>query len=117
MMIREFIYVQSFEKVWKSLGLSDKEIRSLENVILRQPDIGDLVQGTGGLRKMRFGVYYKGKSSGIRILYVDFPAYETTSFLFAYPKNELENITDQQKQAFKRVINAILGELKRKKGE
>ena len=115
-MIREFIHAQSFDKSWSAVGLSDDDLRVLENEILKQPDIGELIQGTGGLRKMRFGIDNRGKSSGIRVLYVDFEFYETTSFLYAYPKNELENITDHQKQMFRQIINAILDGLKRQRG-
>ena len=110
-MKREFIYVQNFEKCWKALGLTDEALRELENMILEKPDIGDLIQGTGGLRKTRYGIDKRGKSGGIRVLYVDFEFYETTSFLFAYPKSETEDITDKQKLMFKRAINAILVQL------
>lgn len=115
-MTREFIHASHFDKCWKALNLSDDDLRDLENIILNQPDIGELIQGTGGLRKVRFGINNKGKSSGIRVLYVDFEYYETTSFLFAYPKSETENITEQQKQMFKQIINAILNEFKNRKG-
>jgi len=72
-----------------------------------------LMQGTGGLRKVRYGIDGRGKSDGIRVLYVDFEFYRKTSFLFAYPKNELETITNNQKQMFKRIINQILDELRK----
>ena len=73
------------------MNLSDDDLRDLENMILKQPDIGELVQGTGGLRKARFSINNKGKS-------------------------ELENITEQQKQMFKQIISAILNEFKSRKG-
>ena len=112
-MKREFIYAQNFDKSWKAIGLSDESLRELENMILEKPDIGDLIPGTGGLRKTRFRIDKSGKSGGIRVLYVDFEFYETTTFLYAYLKKELENITDQQKQMFRRVNNAILMQLSR----
>ena len=111
-MKREFVYVPTFEKSWKQLNLSEKELRVLENLILEKPNIGEIIQGTGGLRKMRFAIGNSGKSHSIRILYIDFSYYEKTYFLFAYPKNELENITDKQKQIFKTMINILLEELR-----
>ena len=114
-MIREFVHLQHFEKSWKALGLSDEELRALENIILGKPDIGELIQGTGGLRKTRASIDNRGKSSGIRVLYTDFEFYKKTYFLFAYPKNELETITDKQKKMFRNMINELLNELKIKK--
>lgn len=55
-MKREFVYVPTFEKSWKQLNLSEKDLRVLENMILDKPDIGEVIQGTGGLRKMRFAI-------------------------------------------------------------
>ena len=115
-MKREFIHAQHFDKCWKALGLTDDNLRELEDVVLEQPDIGDIIQGTGGLRKMRFATDDRGKSGSLRVLYVDFEAYETASFLFAYPKSATSTITDKQKQAFKRLISEILDEMKKQKG-
>ena len=112
-MRRKFIHAKHFDKCWKSLGLSDTELRELENIIMKNPKAGKLIQGTGGLRKTRFGLANKGKSGGVRVLYVDFEFYETTSFLFAYSKNESETITEQQKQMFKQIINSICEGLKK----
>ena len=115
-MKREFIYAQHFDKCWEALGLSDEQLSELEKMILERPDVGNLIQGTGGLRKVRFATGNKGKSGSIRVLYVDFEIYKTTSFLFAYPKSELENITDKQKQQFRNLIDSILNGLKQAKG-
>ena len=79
-MIREFVHLHHFEKSCKALGLSDEELRSLENMILENPDSGELIQGTGGLRKTRAGIDNRGKSGGIRVLYVDFEFYEKHIF-------------------------------------
>jgi len=111
-MRREFIHTNNFEKSWDALNLNDDDLMGLENMILERPDIGDLIRGTGGLRKARFGIDNRGKSGGIRVLYVDFESYEKTYFLFAYPKNELENITNSQKNMFKQTIDTLLKELR-----
>ena len=71
-MKREFVYVPTFEKSWKQLNLSEKDLRVLENIILDKPDIGEVIQSTGGLRKMRFAIDNRGKSHSIRILYIAF---------------------------------------------
>ena len=51
-MQRTFIILPEFDKNWKSMGLSDEDLRHLENLILQDPEAGALMQGTGGLRKL-----------------------------------------------------------------
>lgn len=51
-MKRTFIEVPIFTNRWKELGLTDEDLRELENVLLRNPKAGDTIQGTGGIRKM-----------------------------------------------------------------
>ena len=110
-MKREFIYLPNFIKSWNIAGLSDADLILLENMILLKPDIGEMIQGAGGLRKARFAFKGSGKSGGIRVLYVDFDYFEKTYFLFAYQKSSRENITDKQKLMFKQMIGLLLDEL------
>ena len=49
-MNRTFIEVPMFTKKWHELGLTDDDLRNLENVLLKNPKDGDAIQGTGGLR-------------------------------------------------------------------
>jgi hypothetical protein len=82
-----------FDSSWKDLSFDDDELRSLQEELLREPMIGAVMQGTGGFRKMRFGVAGRGKSGGIRVIYLDLPSYETLYLMLAYPKNEKDNLT------------------------
>lgn len=52
-MIRTFREVPSFTEKWKALGLTDDDLRILENILLKDPKTGDTISGTGGLRKIR----------------------------------------------------------------
>ena len=52
-MAREFITIQTFDKEWNNLGLTEETLRQLQNHILRTPGIGDMIVGTGGLIKLR----------------------------------------------------------------
>ena len=53
-MSRMFIELPSFRLKWKNLGLSDEDLKNLEQELLNNPKIGAVLQGTGGVRKMRF---------------------------------------------------------------
>ena len=72
-MNRTFIEVPMFTKKWHELGLTDDDLRNLENVLLKNPKDGDAIQGTGGLRKIRIPMENKGKGKrgGARVIYVD----------------------------------------------
>ena len=87
-MQRTFIILPEFDKNWKSMGLSDEDLRRLENLILQDPEAGALMQGTGGLRKLRFAFENRGKSGSARVCYVDFVLRETVFLITAYPKTK-----------------------------
>ena len=69
-MKRTFIEVPLFTKKWKELGLTDEDLRDLQNILLQNPKSGDVIQGTGGLRKIRIPMKGRGKSGGSRVIYV-----------------------------------------------
>jgi hypothetical protein len=111
-MIREFVYFKLFDKNWRELGLTEDDLQALEDIILLHPEAGDLIQGSGGLRKLRFALTNTGKSGGARVLYVDFASYDRTYLMGAYAKGQQENITEKQKQEFRRAISVLLEQLR-----
>ena len=79
-----------FDKQWRAMGLDDNDLQALQIELLKDPQIGSVIKGTGKLRKMRFAFPNRGKSGSSRVLYVDFVLAETIYLIFAYPKNENE---------------------------
>ena len=113
-MKREFIYFKIFDKSWREMGLTDDDLIELENMIMENPTIGKIIQGTGGVRKLRFVLSNnKGKSGGARILYVDYVSYDKTVLLNAYPKGGKDNITDSEKNQLKKIVEGISKEWKK----
>ena len=106
-MQRTFIILPEFDKNWKSMGLSDEDLRRLENLILQDPEAGALMQGTGGLRKLRFAFENRGKSGSARVCYVDFVLRETVFLITAYPKNEKENLSKAERNNIRKVIECL----------
>lgn len=105
-MTREFIMTPEFDKVWAKLGLTDDDLKSFQEEILLNPKAGVVIQGTGGLRKMRFALN-SGKSSGIRVLYVDFVQLEETYLISAYSKNKKSNLSISEKTTIKKMIELL----------
>ena len=52
-MQREFVYTEQFERAWQKLGFTDDDLIELERKLLKNPQLGDVVPETGGLRKFR----------------------------------------------------------------
>ena len=106
-MIREFVYTEPFRKCWKAIGLSEDDLKKLEEILLENPQLGDVIEGTGGARKMRIQIENRGKSGGGRVIYVDVFEKEKLYFLLAYPKNVQDNLTPDQKKQVRKLIEAI----------
>ncbi len=106
-MTRKFVYTEPFRKCWKAMGLDDAQLPMLEEALLENPQIGDVIEGTGGARKMRIQLEGRGKSGGGRVIYVDIFEKEHLYLLFAYPKNVQENLSPDQKKAISRMIELI----------
>ena len=106
-MNRTFIMTSEFDKQWKSMGLNDNDLRRLQHEILENPKIGEVMQGTGRLRKMRFAFEGRGKSGSARVTYVDFILYNTVYLIYTYPKNEKDNLTKEERNNIKKMIDAI----------
>lgn len=106
-MNRTFIEVPMFTKKWKELGLTDDNLRELENILLDNPKAGDAIKGTGGLRKIRIPLDNTGKRGGGRVIYVDIELKETIYFINVYTKNEKDDLTEDEKKAFKAIVKFL----------
>lgn len=106
-MTREFIFTKPFLASWAAMGLDDTSLKDLERILLNNPQIGDVIQGTGGARKMRIQLEGRGKSGGGRVVYLDVFEKEKLYLLFAYPKNVQDELTSEQKRIIKSIIDAI----------
>lgn len=106
-MQREFVELPSFRKAWESLGLNEDELKHLEAELLANPQVGAIIQGTGGVRKMRFAFEHRGKSGGARVIYVDFEIKEKLYLLAAYAKGVKESLTHKEKNELKKLVEAL----------
>ena len=106
-MQRTFIEVPMFTRKWRELGLTDEDLRILQNILLENPKAGDTIQGTGGLRKIRIPIGDRGKRGGGRVIYVDIELKERIYFINVYAKNEKDDLTEDEKKAFKAVVNIL----------
>lgn len=111
-MTRLFIMLPEFERQWNKMGLTDDDLKRLQYELLEDPQKGDVMQGTGGLRKLRFAFENRGKSGSSRVVYVDFAVYEKIFLITAYPKNEKDNLSQSERNNIKKMIGYLEQSLK-----
>ena len=114
-MTREFIRLETFEKNCSDIGLTEDDVLSIELAILDNPAIGNLIQGTGGIRKFRIPLSNTGKSGGARVIYVDYVYYEKAYLIAAFAKSETENLTKAERNELKALTGILLKKLREKK--
>lgn len=88
-----FIETSAFTK--RVMGyLTDDEYLGLQMFLqIERPDAGQVVQGTGGVRKLRWAMTSRGKSGGLRVIYYWRVSKDEIWLLTMYSKNERENIS------------------------
>ena len=93
---------------------SDDEKMELVSFLSIHPLAGDLIPGTGGVRKLRFAASGRGKRGGARVIYYyldeDLPLYA----LLAYPKNAKVDLSPTEKRGVAAFVDAIKAEWSRK---
>lgn len=86
-----FIETKLFTQLVKEY-LSDDEYRELQQYIMKHPEVGKIIRGSGGVRKVRWTREGMGKSGGIRTIYYWAKARDQVYMLTMYSKTEKENI-------------------------
>ncbi len=109
-LIRTFVELPIFSKRWEEIGLGEDELLALQIMLLKDPQSGPIMEGTGGIRKVRFPLENKGKSGSVRVCYADFEEYEVTYLITAFTKNEKENLTKEEKNTLKKLVKALKDE-------
>ena len=106
-MTRTFVYAASFSAKWDAIGLTDDDLIALEKYLLENPDVGNIIVGTGGLRKVRWALPSSGKSGGIRVLYVDVIVSGELHIIDLFAKGQKENLTKAERNEIKLVVLKI----------
>ena len=84
--------------------LTDDEYRALQVAFTNQPTAGDLIKGSGGLRKIRWTVGSAGKRGGVRVIYYWAVRQDQIVMLFIYRKNERADLTPSQIKVLRQTI-------------
>lgn len=81
--------------------LSEDEYRALQSSLAENPDTGDVIQGTGGLRKVRGGAQGKGKRGGVRVIYYHIVSDYQIRLILIYQKGAKDDLSDEEKKVLR----------------
>lgn len=84
-----------------------EDLEALKKKLISNPESGDIIPGTGGIRKIRLKSATKGKRGGFRVCYFDDPRKEELFFLRIYGKNEKEDLSAAEKKSLKEFTEIV----------
>ncbi len=84
--------------------LNDEEYNKLQIFLEEKPEAGDLIQETGGLRKLRWKLNNQGKRGGIRVIYYWQVSADQIYLITLYAKNEMSDLSMKEKRILKQLL-------------
>ncbi len=85
--------------------LTDEDYRLLQVALVNRPNLGAVIRGTGGLRKVRWNLPGKGKRGGARVIYYWAVSHDQLLMLFMYPKNVRDDLTPAQLKILRQIVD------------
>lgn len=84
--------------------LTAEEYRKVQAALVNRPNLGSVIEGSGGLRKLRWGVHGRGKRGGVRIIYYWAAEQERLLMLFVYAKTVRDDLTPTQLKILRKIV-------------
>jgi len=101
------IALNSFRTAVKKL-MNEEDIKALASELRKRPNKGDILKGTGGVRKVRWA-HNQGKRGGFRIIYFYQNKKGQIFLITAYTKNQKENLTATETKQLKQLTDQLKG--------
>lgn len=104
-----FVELPAFDRLRASY-LGDAAFLDLQSLLFTHPQAGDVILGTGGLRKLRFpdARRGKGKRGGLRIIYYWWEEGSQFWLFTVYGKDEVSDLTPRERRTLKQLVKAEL---------
>ncbi len=90
----------------------DSDYVQFQKDLLRQPEQGDVIPGSGGLRKTRMRLPGRGKRGGARVIYLHLPKQDTIVLFYLYTKAQRENLSADQLRRLRGAAGVIKREFR-----
>lgn len=102
----EFIETTGFSSIREN-HFDDSQFHMLQLYLLDRPDAGDIIKGSGGVRKLRWGLPGQGKRGGVRVIYYWITKDDQILFLTAYAKNEASDLSPEAIKAMREIVKDL----------
>lgn len=101
-----FIEAKTFQTAWRRCDLDDEDLLFLQLMIMVDPKSAPVIEGTGGLRKLRFSPAgaARGKSGSHRVCYVYFEEFGIVLLVTVYEKKQRDNLSAAAKKTIRQLI-------------
>lgn len=96
-------YIRQAEKL-----LSATERQDVVSYLSAHPKSGDLIEGTGGIRKLRWGRGGRGKSGGVRVIYYYHSEMMPLYLLTLFAKNEQDNLSKAERNDLAKFVDILI---------
>jgi hypothetical protein len=90
----------------------DHFLNQLQNVLLKDPEKGDMMPRLQGLRKVRMALRGRSRAGGARVIYLYLPRHHTIIFFYIYTKAKSENLTPDQEKRLRAAVETIKREFR-----
>jgi hypothetical protein len=88
--------------------MTAREVDDLIKLLANDPKAGDVMQGTGGMRKLRFATRMRGKSGSVRVVYYYYNPNVPVFLLRVYAKNEKANLTKAERNDLRKLSKILV---------
>ena len=114
LIMKRMITIIEFPTFLSQIGksMSTDERDEFIDFLAKNPDAGDEITGTGGVRKIRCGGNGKGKRGGVRVIYYFYNESAPVFLLTVYGKGEKEDLTSEQKKQITSLAKILKAECK-----
>jgi len=96
-------YIRQAEKL-----LSEAERQDVLSYLSAHPKSGDLIEGTGGIRKLRWGRGGRGKSGGVRVIYYYHSELMPLYLITLFAKNEQDNLSKSERNELAKLVDVLI---------
>ncbi len=102
-----FVELPAFQRL-RDLYFDDQSFRDFQNELMKEPQAGDVIKATGGLRKIRYGDdrRNKGKRGGLRVIYFWKDAYNQFWLFTVYDKDEVDDLSADQRKKLRQLLQS-----------
>jgi hypothetical protein len=102
-LVMVFIETSIFTRLVCQL-MDDEQYRELQSVLIENPKAGAVIQGSGGLRKIRWRLAGQGKRGGVRVIYYGTTGRNEIYMLYVYSKNVCSDLTRDQLRQLRQAV-------------